>query len=224
MITSFVLLSGGMDSAVALSMALKDSDNVLSISVDYGQRHKKEINNAKMIADHFNVDHLIMDLTTAMSVGGLTDKDLLIPKISYEEMTEGLSPTYVPYRNGILLSCLAGLVQSMLIKDDDGVIYYGAHLDDSEGGAYPDCSEQFFNHQRNAIYSGTAGKVEVIAPILTLSKKEVVQIGERNSVPWFLTWSCYEGREKHCGECPTCKARKAAFFDADVIDPTEYET
>ena len=224
---AYVLLSGGVDSSTCLGHALEKYASVTAISMLYGQRHVKEVKHAGRVAKVMgvnagnDVEFMIKDITQIMGVGGLTDPSLVIPNASYEELGEGVSPTYVPFRNGILLSLIAGLAAA---DPEAKAVYYGAHAEDAENDAYPDCSVAFMMHMRNAIEVGTYGRIYLEAPLIAMTKAEVVKLGDEYDVPWDVTWSCYEGGEHHCGVCPTCRARRDAFKDAEVRDPTFYRS
>jgi 7-cyano-7-deazaguanine synthase len=146
-----------------------------------------------------------------------------IPKESYAEQLKHTNnkpvSTYVPFRNGLFLSCAA----SVALSKDCQVIYYGAHSDDAAGNAYPDCSDVFNEAMNKAIYEGSGHQVEIKAPFVKMTKKDVVAEGLRLKVPYELTWSCYEGHEKACGVCGTCIDRKKAFELNGATDPIEYE-
>lgn len=217
---AYVLLSGGIDSSACLAVAYEEHDGlVCAVSITYGQRHTNEVKYAKMIAEHFSVAFIQKDLTGLIGTGGLTDESLVIPHKSYAELPEGVSPTYVPFRNGLFLSLIASIASA----DSEAVeIYYGAHAEDAERDAYPDCSVKFIKAMKRAIDIGTYGKITLKVPFSHSSKAMVIRRGERLGVPWDLTWSCYEGGELHCGNCPTCLARRKAFLIAGVEDPTEY--
>jgi 7-cyano-7-deazaguanine synthase len=154
-----------------------------------------------------------------ISKGGLTDENLEIPPVDYEDLPHGVSPTYVPFRNGTMLSLVAGMAA---VDPEAEAVYAGVHAEDGDNWAYPDCTPEFIGGMANAIYVGTYHKVRLYTPLIWMRKWQIVERGEQLGVPWDLTWSCYEGREDHCGVCPTCRARKAAFRDAGVSDPTIY--
>ena len=220
-----VLLSGGIDSSTALALAVEEYDEVLALAVKYGQRHQKELVAGAFIAGHFNVKRTVLDLTGIIGEGGLTDEDLEIPDKSYAELGDGVSLTYVPFRNGTLLSVATsqGHSYAQYNGHENFDILYGAHADDAAGNAYADCSLAFVDAMDSAIKIGTYGQGRIRAPFVGLSKSEVVRQGEALGVPWELTWSCYRGEEIHCGTCPTCQDRKAAFLKAGVEDPTKYK-
>jgi 7-cyano-7-deazaguanine synthase len=145
-----------------------------------------------------------------------------VPHESYSEQlknTDGKPvDTYVPFRNGLFISSAASIALS---KDCD-VIYYGAHSDDAAGSAYPDCSDAFNKAMGDAVRIGSGEQLTIEAPFVNMTKAEVVKTGLELGVPYELTWSCYEGGEKPCGECGTCIDRKKAFELNGVSDPLEY--
>ena len=217
-----VLTSGGVDSTTCLAIAVKKygKENVVALSVMYGQKHTKEINAAKAVTEYYGVEHISIDLAPLFAYSDcslLSRSEKEIPKESYAEQLKktGGSPvsTYVPFRNGLFLSAAA----SIALSKNCSVIYYGAHHDDAAGNAYPDCSEEFNNAMNSAITLGSGNMLRVEAPFVGITKKDIVKIGKELKVPYELTWSCYEGGEKPCGRCGTCIDRKAAFL-ANGID------
>ncbi len=223
MTKAFVLHSCGIDSTTCLKLAIDayGAHNVESISVNYGQRHIKEAEYAAAAANCLGVTHRTINMAHPPK-SMLTDAEAEVPNASYYELT-GISPTYVPFRNGQLLSRIAGIAD-IERGEDDAVIYMGIHAEDAAGWAYPDCTPEFFGAMANAIYVGTYFKVRLIAPLLFMMKADIVELGTRINVPWNLTWSCYKGEEIHCGICPTCRARHAGFMAAGVSDPTLYHS
>ncbi|KKL66142.1 hypothetical protein LCGC14_2147910 [marine sediment metagenome] len=216
---ALVLLSGGIDSTTCLYIAREEfgNVNVTGLSINYGQRHLKETEQAKEICDGAaRVDFEMLDIP-GMPKSMLTDPEVEVPNVSYSEI-EGVSPTYVPFRNGQLLSRAAAYAQANEYTD----IYFGAHAEDALNWAYPDCTPEFIGAMANAIYVGTYHQVRLITPLEWLTKCEIIRLGERLGVPWELTWSCYKGEELHCGICPTCRARRDGFLDSGVRDPTIY--
>lgn len=222
---SLVLSSGGLDSTVALALAVQKAgaENVTALSVLYGQKHDRELRSARAVAEHYGVRQLHLDLC---SIFQYSDSSLLrasaqdIPKESYARQlarTGGAQTvsTYVPFRNGLFLSAAASVALSLGCQ----VLYYGAHADDAAGCAYPDCSPAFHAAMDAAIRSGSGQQLRVEAPFLRLSKAEVVRIGLELGVPFELTWSCYEGGERPCGRCGTCIDRARAFAANGVADP-----
>ena len=218
--TVIVLHSGGIDSTTCLYMAVKayGRENVCALSMHYGQRHEKELTHAETIAENLGVEHHIVKLAAELPMSMITNPDAKIPSVSYEELGEGVSPTYVPFRNGNLLSHVAAIAQSQGVS----AIYFGAHAEDAHNWAYPDCTPEFIGAMANAIYIGTYRQVRLITPLEWLTKSEVIRVGNALNIPWSLTWSCYKGEELHCGVCPTCRARQDAFAAASTLDPTHY--
>lgn len=257
---AFVLLSGGMDSTTCLHKAILDfapsqmsifnpanltSCNwVEAVSINYGQRHIKEAEYAFATCGKFGINHSVINIEGIVSGKGvmLADADVKIPNVSYAEI-KGVSPTYVPYRNGNLLSIIAAHAQKWVNSEvdrlamgyrgtkqaateamrDSAGIYFGAHSEDAANWAYPDCTPEFIGAQANAIYIGSYQAIRLYTPLQWLNKAEIVELGEKLGVDWGGTWSCYAGGEKHCGVCPTCRARKGAFATAGVNDPTAYD-
>ena len=221
-----VLLSGGLDSTTALAMAVDKygKDNVVSLSISYGQKHIKEIEASNKIAAYYGVEHIYLDLEKIFEYSNcslLSHSDEAIPKGDYKEQLEAkkVLSTYVPYRNGLFLSSAAAIA----ISKNCDVVYYGAHKDDSSNDAYPDCSPEFTKAINEAIYLGSGKKVKVVGPFVNMHKKDIVKVGMELKVPYELTWSCYEGHDKACGKCGTCIDRKKAFLDLGLKDPIEYE-
>ena len=227
---ALVLSSGGVDSTTCLAMAIDslDHENVSALSIWYGQKHKKELDSAKAIADYYKVPHYELDLTQVMSYSNsslLSSSSESIDHRSYgEQIAEsGSVSTYVPFRNGLILSMAASMALS-LYPDDEVAIYIGAHADDAAGNAYPDCRPDFNHHMNEAIYIGSYNKVHLVAPLNTMNKTEVVQEGLRLQVPYHLTWSCYEGGHEPCHTCGTCRDREQAFLANGVEDPLLHGT
>ena len=222
---ALVLSSGGVDSTTCLAMAIDSlgHENVSALSIWYGQKHKKELDCAKALADYYKVPHYKLDLTQVMSYSNsslLSSSSESIDHRSYgEQIAEsGSVSTYVPFRNGLILSMAASMALS-LYPDDEVAIYIGAHADDAAGNAYPDCRPDFNHHMNEAIYIGSYNKVRLVAPLNTMNKTEVVQEGLRLHVPYHLTWSCYEGGHEPCHTCGTCRDREQAFLANGVEDP-----
>jgi 7-cyano-7-deazaguanine synthase len=228
---AYVLLSGGIDSGTCLHVAHAQFDDVHAISIDYGQRHKKEIAAAKKLADGLGVPHRTLDLSAIVPSTMLTNANVEVPNISYSDI-QGVSPTYVPFRNGLMLSAISSYVAGKrVVAEKNNIsgqalrewgIFFGAHAEDAQNWAYPDCTPEFIGAMANAIYVGTYRAVRLHTPLEWLSKKEIILLGDTLGVPWALTWSCYKGEEEHCGVCPTCRARRLGFQDAGVPDPTIY--
>jgi 7-cyano-7-deazaguanine synthase len=221
-----VLLSGGVDSTTCLAVALQDCEpeDVLAVNMYYGQKHQREIASARRIAAYYGVEIMELDLSAIFAKSDcslLIGSNNAIPHESYAEQQRetggGPVSTYVPFRNGLMLSAAASIAVSVGASQ----IYYGAHADDAAGNAYPDCSVRFTEAMNRAIYEGTGGKVNIIAPFVTFNKAAVVKKGLKLGVPYKMTWSCYEGGEKPCGKCGTCIDRANAFKANGVEDVYE---
>lgn len=265
---AFVLLSGGLDSTTCLYQAVyeykpeqileenvqgmidqgatTDCEWVEAVSVYYGQRHKKEMDYAKRTCERLGIKHSVLDVGSLLrgDTVMLTDDSrgqVEVPNIDYADI-KGVSPTYVPFRNGLMLSALTAHAQKWVneqnvildqmineggapISVDDKIsagIYFGAHSEDAHNWAYPDCTPEFIGAMANAIYIGSYMQIRLHTPLQWLQKAGVVELGDSLGVPFEETWSCYKGEELHCGTCPTCRSRKQAFEAAGVADPTEY--
>lgn len=221
---ALVLFSGGVDSTTCLAMAENKygAENVLALSLYYGQKHSRELEAARRIAAHYGVRYKELDLALIFAESDCTllkGSEGDIPKESYAEQlqkTEGKPvSTYVPFRNGLFLASAA----SIALSKGCGEIYYGAHSDDAAGNAYPDCSSDFNDAINRAINLGSGGELRVIAPFIGMNKAQVIAKGLSLNVPYELTWSCYEGGDKPCGVCGTCRDRIAAFEANGISDP-----
>ena len=219
-----VLLSGGMDSATVLAIALKEGFEVTALSVDYGQRHKKELEAARKVAKHFGLrGHRVVTLDLG-AIGGsaLTDRKIPVPQQRrLEEIGQGIPSTYVPARNTILLSYALGLAEATGAR----AIYIAANALDYSG--YPDCRPEFYKAFQEVARLGTkrgveGDAIEIRTPLITMTKADIVRKGEELRVPWALTWSCYQGGEKACGVCDACQLRLKGFREAGIKDPVEY--
>lgn len=215
---AYVLLSGGIDSTTCLYLAHKvHRGRVHAVSVNYGQRHIREIECAEKICKVLGVPHTTIPLSTPMQTM-LTDASIDIPDTTYDKI-HGVSPTYVPFRNGQFISILTAFaVQDKLAS----AIYFGAHAEDAADWAYPDCTPEFIGAMANAVFIGSYQQIRLITPYMWCTKAEIIRGGAVANVPYHSTWSCYKGELKHCGKCPTCYARYDAFKEALVADPTEY--
>ena len=221
---ALVLLSGGVDSATCLGMAIEEygRKNVCGLSISYGQKHAKELEAAKKIADYYEIEFISLDLSRIFAYSDcslLTQSQQEIPRESYAKQLESSEgkpvSTYVPFRNGLFLSSAA----SIALSKGCSVIYYGAHSNDAAGNAYPDCSSSFQEAMSRAVYIGSGNQLTIKAPFVLWTKAEVVERGLMLHVPYELTWSCYEGGEEPCGKCGTCIDRAEAFAKNGMKDP-----
>lgn len=216
-----VLLSGGLDSTV-LMYSLVNEYEVWPLTIAYGQRHNKEIIAARNVCEARDYNLLLrwkyVDLSVLRNLlpSALTGKGE-IPLGHYE--AESMKATVVPNRNMILLAVAGGYADGLGAKH----VAYGAHFGDH--AIYPDCREVFIQSCRQTIRLGTGWNedgVELHTPFSRMTKADVVKLGEKLNVPFERTWSCYEGKDVHCGVCGTCTERREAFQLAKVHDPTVY--
>ncbi|MCD7866292.1 MAG: 7-cyano-7-deazaguanine synthase QueC [Clostridiales bacterium] len=221
---AMVLCSGGVDSSTCLAMAVEKfgCEQVIALSIFYGQKHDREIEASRKIASYYQVEQLFLDLEKIFQYSDcslLAHSNRNIPRESYAEQlnrTNGRPvSTYVPFRNGLFLSCAA----SIALSKGCSVIYYGAHSDDAAGNAYPDCSDAFKEAMGQAIFLGSGNQLTLEAPFVSWTKAEVVKLGLKLGVPYEFTWSCYEGQDRPCGKCGTCIDRARAFALNGVEDP-----
>lgn len=219
-----VLLSGGLDSATTAAVARSEGFELYAISFDYGQRHTRELESAKLVATSIGVkDHLIISFDLrAMGGSALTD-DINVPlDRKTENMAETIPITYVPARNTIFLSFALGYAETLKAYD----IFIGVSEVDYSG--YPDCRieyieafERMANLATKAGIEGT-GRFRIRTPLIDLSKADAIRRGLKLGLDYSLTWSCYMGDKKPCGRCDSCKLRLAAFAEAGIDDPLEY--
>lgn len=225
---AIVLSSGGVDSTTCLGLAVYEygAANVTSVSMYYGQKHKRELEAAARVAEHYNVKHIELDLSVIFKHSNcplLQHSTNEVPEGDYSDQIDrsdnGMVATYVPFRNGLFLSTAASLAAS-LYPDEEVLVYIGAHADDAAGNAYADCSQEFIDSMNDAIGIGTYDKVSLVAPFAGSSKAEVVKKGLELKVPYEYTWSCYNGGDSGpCGKCGTCIDRARAFEANGVKDP-----
>jgi len=220
---AIVLLSGGLDSATVLAMARKDQYQCIALSFDYGQRHKVELAAAKRVADAGGaIEHRILTLPIG-ELGGsaLTDTTIDVPDASE---SEGIPITYVPARNTIFLSMALGLAEITGARN----IYIGANAVDYSG--YPDCRPEFISAFEQLANLATREGVEgdgfrIRAPLIDMSKAEIIGAGIELGVDYSLTISCYNPSKEGwaCGKCDSCRLRANGFKKANVPDPTTYQ-
>lgn len=218
---ALILLSGGLDSATVLAMAKADGYACYSMSFDYGQRHRSELQAAERVARQMGVvEHKVIGLNLN-GIGGsaLTDTSIAVP----ETLAEGIPVTYVPARNTVFLALALGWAEVLGARD----IFIGVNAVDYSG--YPDCRPEFiaaFEVMANlATKAGVEGEgFRIQAPLQMMSKGEIVQAGLRHGVDYSLTVSCYQADDdgRACGKCDSCRLRAAGFAAAAVADPTRY--
>ena len=220
---ALVLLSGGLDSAVCLALAVDKygNDNVIALNSFYGQKHDKEIECARRLSSDYEVKYIEIDLSNVMAYSNcslLKTSAEDVPSGEYAEQKRGAGKpvsTYVPFRNGLF----ASVATSIAISNEASFVYLGIHRDDVAGDAYPDCSKEFYKAMNKAIVYGSGNTVQLVAPFVDCTKADIVKKGVELKVPFEKTWSCYKGGDKPCGKCGTCLDRQKAFEANGVTDP-----
>jgi len=216
-----VLLSGGMDSATTLAVAKQQGFQCHALTVDYGQRHRAELNAAKTLAKALQVfEHRIFSLDLTLFGGSaLTDRKIDVPLAP----STGIPPTYVPARNTIMLSLALAWAETLASND----IFIGANAVDYSG--YPDCRPEYIAAYEKMANLATKAAVEgskltIHAPLIALSKAEIIRLGSRLGVDFAMTVSCYQASDDGlaCGQCDSCRLRRAGFAAAGLPDATAY--
>lgn len=212
-----VLLSGGLDSTTTLFYVLKKGYIPVCLIFDYGQRHKKELNSAIKIAKMLKLKYYVVKIQLPWKGSTLLDTKKNIPKFIKRRK---IPSTYVPARNIIFLSFAVSLAETVGAR----YVFYGANQVDFSG--YPDCRKEFVKMYQKMIKIGTKTGVEgkeikIKAPLINLSKKDIVKLAVKLNVPLQLTWSCYKGGKKPCGVCDACVLRKKGFQEAQITDPLQ---
>lgn len=213
-----LIFSGGLDSTVLLHELIRAGDRLLALSVDYGQRHRVELEHARRIAERAGAEWRLADLsaiTPLIAGSSQTSADVAVPHGHYAE--ESMKQTVVPNRNMIMLAVAGGWAISR--KADR--VAYAAHAGDHT--IYPDCRPAFTEALGQALALADWHSISLYCPFVNLRKSEIVARGAAISVDFAETWSCYEGGRRHCGKCGTCVERREAFDLAGVPDPTVYE-
>jgi 7-cyano-7-deazaguanine synthase len=214
-----IILSGGMDSTTLAYDIVKSGkyDEVHALSFDYGQKHGKELECAKITASKLGLrSHHVVDVS---GLGGILSSALTgsceVPEGDYDDSNQKL--TVVPNRNMIMLSIAAGYAMSIGATD----LYYGAHANDF--AIYPDCRPVFVEKMNEVLSYAHYTPVKLIVPYQFYGKANIAAKGEQLGVPFEDTWTCYKGGEKPCGKCGSCNERLMAFKGARMTDPLEYE-
>jgi len=221
-----VLLSGGLDSATALAVAKRDGHEPYALSFDYGQRHAFELDAARRVARAAVVrQHIVLPLNLRLFGGSALTADLPVPKDRGEaEMSHGIPVTYVPARNTIFLSIALGWAESVGASD----IYLGVNALDYSG--YPDCRPEYLQAFERMAILGTKAGVEgtatwrIHAPLIEMTKAEIIRMGIALDVDYSLTHSCYDpdAAGHPCGRCDSCRLRLKGFSEAGQADPLAY--
>jgi 7-cyano-7-deazaguanine synthase len=222
-----VLLSGGMDSCVSTAVARErhGAPNIALLHAGYGQRTQgRERRAFDDIADFYGVrDRLVVQLEHFRAIGGsaLTDKNIAVPENELGApgpQDSAIPVTYVPFRNAHFLSVAVSWAEAI----SAGAIYIGAVAEDSSG--YPDCRPEYYQVFQELIRVGTRPEtqIEIVTPVITLKKNEIIRRGIELGAPLHLTWSCYQNEDIACGACDSCLLRLRAFREAGVPDPVPY--
>jgi 7-cyano-7-deazaguanine synthase len=219
---AIILLSGGLDSITVLAYAKQNGFDCYALSFDYGQRHKSELEAASQIAETYQViEHKVVKIGLA-SIGGsaLTDENIQVPNFPQN----GIPTTYVPARNTLFLAFALGWAEVLKIKD----IFIGVNAVDYSG--YPDCRPQFIDAFQNLANLATKAGVEgehfsIHAPLISLSKAEIIKLGSGLGVDYTKTVSCYSADDqgRACRVCDACRLRIQGFNEAGMVDPTSYQ-
>jgi 7-cyano-7-deazaguanine synthase len=218
-----VTVSGGLDSVTLAHTLAAEGHDLVCLSFDYGQRHAKEVDFARLCAARLDADHHVVDLRSVgalLAGSALTDETVAVPEGHYTDAS--MAVTVVPNRNAIMLAIAVGVATARRASAVATAVHAGDHA------VYPDCRPAFIEaaerEARVANEGFLADDFRVLAPFVELTKADIVRRGVTVGVPFAETWSCYVGGERHCGRCGTCVERREAFELAGFDDPTVYET
>lgn len=214
-----ILLSGGLDSATVLYWAIDKGYQPQALIFSYGQRHSREINSAKALCKKTRVPFHVISIKLPWQGSSLLDKKTALPKVvSVKNIGSHIPSTYVPGRNTLFLSYGLSYAEAV----GAGAVMIGANALDYSG--YPDCRPDFITAMSKVFKLGTkAGRqgrpIKIVAPLLKLSKAQIIKLGNKLGAPYQLTWSCYSGGKRPCGNCDSCLLRAKGFKEARVEDP-----
>lgn len=212
---TILIYSGGLDSTVLLYRLINTGHIVKTLSFYYKQKHKKEIEVAKYFTNKLNISHTIVNLPHKLLSSSCLTSNQKVPEGHYEE--ESMKNTVVPNRNMIMLS----LGVAFAINEKYNNVAFAGHSGDH--AIYPDCRKIFVDSLDKTCKLGNWEQIDIIAPFINFTKKEIVETGKFYNVEMSKTWSCYNGRKYHCGKCGTCVERKEAFQLSNIKDNTVYE-
>ena len=214
-----VLLSGGLDSAVTLFYARDKGYDCKCLAFDYGQRHNREIDSARRIAEHAGAVLEVIDMPFSWKGSSLLDKKSKMPsgRTAREIKKNGVPTTYVPARNTVFLSVATSHAEAIGASR----VFIGAHSEDSSG--YPDCRREYLEAFDKVISLGTRagleGGLKLEFPLIDKTKRDIIRLGSKLGVPFQFTWSCYTGGTDVCGRCDSCVLRAKGFEEAGIDDP-----
>lgn len=221
-----ILLSGGIDSTTTMAIAESEGYELYALTIDYGQRHVQEIENARLVSDFFKVDkHIVININLREIGGSALTSSIEVPvNRTEEEISQGIPVTYVPARNTIFLSIALSWAEVL----DAGMIFFGANVVDYSG--YPDCRPEYIRAFEKMANLGTrkgvegGGRFSVKTPLINMTKAEIIRKGVELGVDYSLTHSCYNPGEDSiaCGRCDSCLIRKKGFSEAGITDPVRY--
>ncbi len=219
---AIVLMSGGMDSLVCAGLAVEKKHHLSFLHMNYGQktsaRERKSFDN---IADFYHIkteDRKIIDMTFLSQIGGSSLTDNSISVKTYQGDSNVIPDSYVPFRNSIILSLAVSWAEVVGATK----LYIGANHEDSPG--YPDCRPSYYEAFNKVIKEGTkASNIEIMTPVISMKKRDIVLKGQELKVPFALSWSCYKSSDKACGQCDSCALRLRGFKEAGINDPIDYQ-
>lgn len=219
--SAVAIVSGGLDSITLLHHLRAQEVEVRMLSVDYGQRHTRELDCARQVAADLRLHHQVVNLRPVgalLTGSALTDPDVAVPDGHYAH--ESMRSTVVPNRNALMLD----IAVAVAVAAGCDAVAFGAHGGDHP--VYPDCRPEFVDAFTASARLANDGFIRedfrVLAPFLEMSKADIVRLGAGYGVAFERTWSCYRGGERHCGRCGTCTERREAFAVAGIEDPTCY--
>ena len=219
---AIVLMSGGMDSLVCAGLAVEKKHHVSFLHMNYGQKTSdRERKSFDLIADYYHIapnDRKVIDMTFLSQIGGSSLTDNSISVKTYQGDSNVIPDSYVPFRNSIILSLAVSWAEVVGATK----LYIGANHEDSPG--YPDCRPSYYEAFNKVIKEGTkAGNIEILTPVISMKKRDIVLKGQELKVPFALSWSCYKSGDKACGQCDSCALRLRGFKEAGINDPIDYQ-
>ena len=208
---AIILFSSGLDSTTVLYYAMNKGYDCHCLIFDYGQKHNKEVDNAKKFAKSLKLNYHVVKTSIPWDTSSLINKNKKIPE--HKQIKEGFVPsTYVPGRNTIFLSYAISYAETIKATK----IFLGINAVDFS--SYPDCTPQYLKSMQQVMKALNNG-IEICAPIEKYSKAQIIKLGTKLKVPYEKTWSCYNGKNKPCGKCDSCKLRAKGFKEAGIDDP-----